>query len=355
MLRKTIFTLLALLTLHTVNAQKLEVKSLSLEQHDPAATQFPVKDGNGQNCALIIVGLAVDSVEFEGNIIKQERKQNGEYWVYITDGSMDFQINSTKYLPEPVDFATLGVESVRSGATYRMNVERPILEATFDDFLATARQYYQDYPQHADFNFYEAANVAYKNVINHNDCPMDQRETYRSEMDRLLAIRRDVYLIEQAAQRVQQAEAKEGFSCSDVYKYLGAQVTFADRILKNYPECTAVAGLRDRVQARQQTHPDSKVEAGTETIVRQREQLSGTVSFKNPYMAKPFDKMRVYASPTQKIQGARSRIIGSIKADGTYSVVKPDDITPLYVYVSGEKDDAHYVPQGTTHLDIVVK
>ena len=174
---KRSFVILLITTVGIVNlwGQKLEVRSLSVDLKDPAATQYAVKDFNGQNCALIIVGLAVDGVQFEGNIIKQERKENDEYWVYITEGSMDFQINAKGYLPEPVEFKTLGVTSVESGRTYRMVVEHPNLEKSFDELLAIAREYYTNYPSHTESSYYDAARIAYDNAINHNDCPLDTR------------------------------------------------------------------------------------------------------------------------------------------------------------------------------------
>ena len=65
MIKRILFIVLTVsFTTTATVAQKLEVKGLSLEANDPAATQFAVKDFNGQNCALIIVGIAVDGVEF---------------------------------------------------------------------------------------------------------------------------------------------------------------------------------------------------------------------------------------------------------------------------------------------------
>ena len=164
----------------TATAQKLEVKGLSLEANDPAATQFAVKDYNGDNCALIIVGLAVDDAEFEGNIIKQERKPNGEYWVYITNGSMNFQINTKDFLPEPVDFVKLGITKVEGGRTYRMNVEHPNLAQSFDELCSIAKNYYAEYPSHTESSFYDAAKIAYDNAIKHNDCPFNLRDSLRA-------------------------------------------------------------------------------------------------------------------------------------------------------------------------------
>ena len=61
-------------------------------------------------------------------------------------------------------------------------------------------------------------------------------------------------------------------------------------------------------------------------------------------MSIPFNKLRVYASTTKNIQDSKSRIICKVNDDGTYSAVKPEGMDPLYIYVTGEKNEAHFVP-----------
>jgi len=349
-----VLQLFLLLGVSKLWCQKLEVKDFKAELNDPAATQFAVKDFNGQNCALIIVGLAVDGVQFEGNIIKQERKENGEYWVYITDGSMDFQINSKEYLPEPVEFNTFGVTSVESGRTYRMFVEHPNLEKSFDEILAIAKDYYKEYPSHTESSYYDAARIAYDNAIKHNDCPQNIRESIREERDTMASIRRNTYLIEAAEAKAKQFEKEKGFACDEVYRYLSGEVRFADRILRYHPEISGIQSLKDRVIARLHGHPKGQ-NIVEKTVVKERETISGIISFKNEFMAIPFENMQVFATSSAKIKGGESRKIGNINADGSYKVVKPVGISPLYIYVTGEKDKAHYVPEGTTIMNIEVK
>ena len=102
-------------------------------------------------------------------------------------------------------------------------------------------------------------------------------------------------------------------------------------------------------------HPMNKIKSGETVIMHKRETVSGKVSFKNPYMKIAFEKMRVFATSSPKIQDGQSRIVGKVNADGTYFIVKPDGLDTLYIYVTGEKDNAHYVAPGTTELDIIVK
>ena len=89
---------------------------------------------------------------------------------------------------------------------------------------------------------------------------------------------------------------------------------------------------------------------GRQTV--QRQKVSGMVSFADPDDAEPFSKLRIYASPTEKVDPSRSRQVGTVKADGSFSVVIPDYMA--YLYVSGEKK-GHWIGDGRTVLDIVVR
>ena len=133
--RYIFFCLLFLLTVCPLHAQQLNVKELKVAPNDPAATQYPVKDRNQQNCALVIVNMVVDGAKFEGNIIKQERKANGEYWVYVTEGTMDFTIYTNDYLAEEVDFQMFGIRGLKSGTTYKMKVERELIQSERNNWV----------------------------------------------------------------------------------------------------------------------------------------------------------------------------------------------------------------------------
>ena len=168
-------------------------------------------------------------------------------------------------------------------------------------------------------------------------------------------LRRNTYLVEAAEKKAKEFEREKGFDSDDVFKYLGGEIGFIDRILKAHPEMAVFNSLRSDVAQKLSRHPKSKIKDGEEVIMRKRETISGTVSFKNEYMAIPFERMKIYATSSSEIKNGQSRMIGKVNADGTFNVVKPDGINPLYIYVSGEKDDAHYVSAGTTSIDIIVK
>lgn len=228
-------------------------------------------------------------------------------------------------------------------------------EETFEEALAVAKKRYQEYPKHTETSYYDATREAYDKVLKHKDCPENIREAIRAERDTIASIRRNTYLMDAAEAKAEQFEKEKGFNCDEVYRYLGGVVRFADRILQYHPEITGIQTIKDNVLKRLKQHPKSMKEDGTEVVLRQRETISGTITFKNKYMAIPFEKMRVFGIDTPKIKNGKSRIIGKVNPDGTYSVVKPDNIKPLYIYVTGEKDNAHYVSDGENQLDIVVK
>ena len=170
----------------------------------------------------------------------------------------------------------------------------------------------------------------------------------------MASLRRNTYLIEAAEAKAKEYENKKGFECDEVYKYLSGELRFANRILQSHPEITGIMNIKERVLARLRSHPKGQNVVET-TVTKQRETISGTISFKNEYMTIPFQNMRVFATTSSKIKDGQSRKIANVKTDGTYNAVKPDGMDPLYIYVTGEKDDAHYVPKGTTTMDIIVK
>lgn len=248
----------------------------------------------------------------------------------------------------PIQLTDLSVKEKRRYAVISIS-------ETFESLLAHARDMYAEYPLHTDYNYYEAARIAYEKAINHNDCPHELREAIRAEQDTILSLRRKTFAIEKAAARVQKYEAEKGFESDEVFKYLGGQINVINMILKYHPEISQFVTIKQSLIERAQKHPQGKTLDGYESVTHQREKISGTISFKNEYMSIPFNKLRVYASTTKNIQDSKSRIICKVNDDGTYSAVKPEGMDPLYIYVTGEKNEAHFVPSGTTQMDIVIK
>lgn len=120
-MKKYIISLLFLIGgISVLSAQELTVKEFKMDTSDNAAIKFQVKDASGDPCALIMVGLTLGDVEFEGDIVKQERKDNGEYWIYLMQGANWLEIKAKTYLPLRYEF-----EDVQGNTTYIMQIEKP--------------------------------------------------------------------------------------------------------------------------------------------------------------------------------------------------------------------------------------
>ena len=219
--------------------------------------------------------------------------------------------------------------------------ETVIKEETFDEILTTAKSRYKEYPQHTDFNFYDGAMTAYKKALGHRQCPDIMRPDLQVEYDSIASMRKWVNFYEKAHQLTQKAEPKS----KDEYKYLLVQLRTVNHMLNHHPEVTGFAAIRDRVKKSISENPNS-----TYTVKRQR--VSGKISFADVKESRPFNSLKVFASHTEKVDRKLSDQIGNVNADGTYSVLIPDNFT--YIYVSGEKK-AHYIGNGREKLDIEIK
>lgn len=299
-------------------------------------------------------GANVIQVIIDTHALKANKEGNQAVYQDILKNTIKVYGEGTNVVQMPAaDMETVG-SNVKIPYTVSPAIKTAFKEATFDELITTAREYWADYPQHAESSFYDAARIAYDKALGHKDCPQGQLEAIRAERDTMASIRRTTYLMEMADKKARQFESEKGFESDEVYRYLGGEARFADRILQYHPEIKKVQQIRDELIARLQKHPKGQ-NVTEEVVTKQRETLSGRVSFKNEYMAMPFSKMRVYATTSPTIQSGQSHYIGKVNEDGTYSVVKPDNIKPLYIYVTGEKDNAHLVNEGQTRLDIVVK
>lgn len=97
-----IFALLFALGIGRLSAQELQLKSFELNVMDAAAKTREVLDLAGNPCALLRVFVAVDDVDFKGNLgIRGEvlHARNSEYVMYIPAGSTSITVNAQGFLP----------------------------------------------------------------------------------------------------------------------------------------------------------------------------------------------------------------------------------------------------------------
>lgn len=113
---KKAFLLIALLSWTlSIISQELTIKdSFHEDLNDLSALTNQVFDSNNELCALVKVGLEDPTATFSGTVIKKEYKQ-GEWWVYMKDGSRGLGINAKNHASKVIEFDALG-----GGVTYKV-------------------------------------------------------------------------------------------------------------------------------------------------------------------------------------------------------------------------------------------
>ena len=108
--------------LHVCVAQELKVKSFQVSEGDLIARTSPRNDLNGKPCAVIRVGIALQHVQFAGNVMGDPIAEPGEYLVYMPQGNTELTIRHNNYLPLIVNFFDYGIGRLQSGCTYRLTI-----------------------------------------------------------------------------------------------------------------------------------------------------------------------------------------------------------------------------------------
>ena len=132
---KQIFLLLmALLMIMPIQAQRLTVEDMVVNNGDLSARTYERKDQNGSSCALVKVQLAINGAKFEGNVCGEVAYKTGEYWVYMTEGSRELRIKHPNYLPLHITFSDYGINTgVKAKQTYNLVVVKPAAYPANDD------------------------------------------------------------------------------------------------------------------------------------------------------------------------------------------------------------------------------
>lgn len=99
-------------------AQELEVtKPLTLSTQQLAATHQRL-DFNGDACAVVVVQLDFETVDFEGDINALQYRQNGEWWLWMSKGARWLSVHTGDYLPLMVEF-----DPLQAGVTYELEIK----------------------------------------------------------------------------------------------------------------------------------------------------------------------------------------------------------------------------------------
>ena len=109
--------ILFLLLPSIVVAQGLEVsKPLTLTTRQEAV-QYERFDYNLNLCAMVVVYLDDDNVDFQGDVRTQQYRGNGEWWVWMIQGANWLSVTIPNYTPLRMEFNPLA-----SGKTYEVHI-----------------------------------------------------------------------------------------------------------------------------------------------------------------------------------------------------------------------------------------
>ena len=138
-MRKLIAIILLLLSVGRVEGQDLAVKYFTLVPSDLSVQIQPRKDLNGKNCALVKVGIGLQGVQFEGNIMGEIANKVGEYWVYMPRGCRMLKVKHPNCSPIMVTFANFGIEKLESNRTYQLTLKVSNVPQTVQQQTLTIR------------------------------------------------------------------------------------------------------------------------------------------------------------------------------------------------------------------------
>lgn len=124
-MNKSLLLLFFVLHAFDICAQEFMVKSFNVAENDISAQVQPRMDLNDKNCALVKVGIALEGVQFEGNILGNVIHKLGEYWVYMPQGNSMLRISHRDYTPLMVNFYDYRIGKLESGKTYVLTLVKP--------------------------------------------------------------------------------------------------------------------------------------------------------------------------------------------------------------------------------------
>lgn len=110
----------------TVFPQTVKVTGFRMDEMDLSAQMPVVFDINKNPCGLLKVGLPLKGVTFEGSGVFSYEYNNGEYWVYMLEGSEYITIKTPKFHPFDYDFS----ENIQGKQTYVMTVALPDMKSS---------------------------------------------------------------------------------------------------------------------------------------------------------------------------------------------------------------------------------
>ncbi len=121
MKKKLLLVVLGLLiSLGSFAAEKIVVNTLIYKMQDLTASTHQRLDQNGRPCGLLKVITNDNTMTFEGSVVGDVEYKNGEYWVYLTEGTYLLKIKASEKDPLLLDFKNYNLQKVESKGTYEL-------------------------------------------------------------------------------------------------------------------------------------------------------------------------------------------------------------------------------------------
>ena len=105
-----------------MQAQEMSVKSFEYLVSDLTARTNRRNDINDNPAAVIRVGIALQGVVFEGNVLGEPVYNTGEYLVYMSAGSRKLTVRHPNFLPLVVTFADYEINQLEGLCTYKLTI-----------------------------------------------------------------------------------------------------------------------------------------------------------------------------------------------------------------------------------------
>ena len=120
--KSSVLFLLFFAAIMSVQAQEMSVKSFKYLEKDLTARTKRRNDINDNPAAVIRVGIALQGVVFEGNVLGEPVYNTGEYLVYMSAGSRKLTVHHPNFLPLEVTFADYEINQLEGQSTYRLTI-----------------------------------------------------------------------------------------------------------------------------------------------------------------------------------------------------------------------------------------
>ena len=110
----------------TLMAQKLLVEGMTLTTDQTAnLSENMLKDNNGDYAGLVKVRLTAPNASFEGMVMRSQKHNASEYWVFMAKNSSKLTVIVPGCLPLQVNFADYGIRAIESRYTYMLSISMP--------------------------------------------------------------------------------------------------------------------------------------------------------------------------------------------------------------------------------------